>query len=404
MSDRVIVVGAGHAAGNLVARLRAEEVMGEIVVIGDEDALPYQRPPLSKAYLAGDIGLERVLMRKQAFYDNNQIEMRSNTRVTKIDRAAASVELDSGEQLSYGNLILATGARARTLDLPGADLAGIHCLRNIADSDAIAAALKSGGSVAVVGGGYIGLEVAAVARVAGCDVTVLEAMPRLLARTTSEVMAAHVASVHTANGVDIRYNAKVNGFSGDGGVSAVQLEDGSEVAAQLVVVGVGVIANAELAEGAGLAVDDGIVVDAHGATADAQIWAVGDCTRHPSRLYGRNLRLESVHNAMTQSRVVAANIGGKNVEYDEVPWFWTDQYDFKLQSVGIPDGVDETVVRGDPASGTFTVFLLNGGRVVASESVNAMREHMDCRKLAGAQVSVAADVLANPETSLKELL
>ena len=229
-------------------------------------------------------------------------------------------------------------------------------------------------------------------------------MPRLLARTTSEVMANHVADVHQRHGVDIRYDAKVTGFAGDGTVTGVVLEDGTTLAAELVVVGIGVIANDDLAAAAGLAVDDGIVVDAAGVTADPKIWAIGDCTRHPSRLYGRNLRLESVHNAMTQSRVVAANISGKSAIYDEIPWFWTDQYDFKLQSVGLPDAVDETVVRGDPASGTFTVFLLSAGRVVASESVNAMREHMDCRKLAGAQVTVSAELLANPETNLKELL
>lgn len=403
MSDRIVVVGAGHAAGQLVARLRAEKLTEDIVVVGDEPALPYQRPPLSKDYLAGEIGVERVLMRNQQFYDDNNIEVRGEARVTAIDRSARQVTLDGGETLDYGHLVLATGTRARTLDLPGAGLAGIYCLRSLADADAIGAALKSATRVVVVGGGYIGLEVAAVACKAGAKVTVLEAMDRLLARTTSEAMATRVAQIHAEHGVELRYHEAVAGFVGDGAVSGVTLGDGSELAADLVVLGVGVLPNQELAAEAGLDVDDGIVVDARGATADPSIWAVGDCTRHPSRLYGRSVRLESVHNAMSQSKVVAANIAGKEQDYDEVPWFWTDQFDFKLQSVGIPDDIDQTVVRGNPADNAFTVFLLRGGKVIAAESMNAMRDHMECRKLAGAQATVDTAKLADPDVPLKEV-
>ena len=405
MTERVVVAGAGHAAGQLVARLRAEEYAGEIVLVGDESSLPYQRPPLSKAYMAGEIGLERVLLRNQAFYDDNSIDVRLNTRVEHINCDQNSVTLSDGSELEYSHLVLATGTRVRELAVAGADLGGIAYLRTLEDADGIGAALKATPRVVVVGGGYIGLEVAAIARKAGSDVTVLEAMPRVLARTTTEVTSAHMAKLHADNGVVLRTEARVASFSGDQGkVSGVVLDDGEVVGADLVVIGVGVLPNQEIAATAGITVDDGIVVDARGATSVANVWAIGDCTRHPSAVYGKSLRLESVHNAMTQSRVVAANIAGKDAEYNEVPWFWTDQYDAKLQSVGVPDGYDETVVRGDPASGAFTVFALAGGRVVASESVNSMREHMDCRKLAGAQVQVAADVLANPETNLKELL
>ncbi|MEM7408205.1 MAG: FAD-dependent oxidoreductase [Pseudomonadota bacterium] len=403
MSDRIVVVGAGHAAGQLVARLRAEKLTQEVVVIGDEPALPYQRPPLSKDYLAGDIGLDRVLMRAQKFYDDNNILVRSEERVTAVDRAAKQVTLASGDVLDYGHLVLATGTRARTLDLPGAGLDGIFCLRSLADADAIGAALKTVSNVVVVGGGYIGLEVAAVARKAGATVTVLEAMDRLLARTTSETMASRVAEIHTEHGVQLRYQTAVTGFVGDAAVSGVTLGDGSEVPADLVVLGVGVLPNQELAQEAGLDVNDGIVVDARGATADPSIWAVGDCTRHPSRLYGREVRLESVHNAMSQSKIVAANIAGKAQDYDEVPWFWTDQFDFKLQSVGIPDDIDETIVRGSPADNAFTVFLLRNGCVIAAESMNAMRDHMECRKLAGAQTAVDTGKLADPGVPLKEV-
>lgn len=405
MAERVVVAGAGHAAGQLVARLRAEEFAGEIVLVGDETTLPYQRPPLSKAYMAGEIGLERVLLRNQAFYDDNNIDVRLNTRVDAVDCDAKSVTLNDGEKLEYTHLVLATGTRVRELPVAGADLSGVFYLRSLEDADGIGAALKTTPRVAVVGGGYIGLEVAAIARKAGCEVTVLEAMPRVLARTTTETTSAHMTELHAGHGVSIRTGAKVASFAGDGGqVSGVVLDDGELVPAEVVVVGVGVLPNQEIAEAAGITVDDGIVVDARGATNAENVWAIGDCTRHPSALYGTTLRLESVHNAMTQSRVVAANIAGKSIEYNEVPWFWTDQYDAKLQSVGIPDGHDQTVVRGDPSAGAFTVFALKAGRVIAAESVNAMREHMDCRKLAGAQAEVAADVLADPETNLKELL
>jgi 3-phenylpropionate/trans-cinnamate dioxygenase ferredoxin reductase subunit len=257
----------------------------------------------------------------------------------------------------------------------------------------------------VVGGGYIGLEVAAVARKRGLEVVVLETMDRILARTTSERTAQHVAEVHASNGVEIRVNASVSGFRGNeaGQVDGVVLDGGDVVPADVVVLGVGVLPNEELAAEAGLAVDNGVVVDARGATSDPNVWAVGDCTRHPSRLYGKQIRLESVQNAMSQAKVVAANIAGNDAQYDEVPWFWTDQYDLKLQSVGLIDDADDFVTRGDPSSGSFTVFALQNGRIVGAESVNSMREHMECRRLAAAQAQVDSATLADPDVILKEL-
>ena len=405
MTDRVIVIGAGHAAGQLSARLRAEKYEGEVVIVGEEPVLPYQRPPLSKAYMAGEIGLERVVMRTQKFYDDNNIDVRTGVRVTAIDSAARTITLDSGESLEYSHAVIATGTRARTLPLDGAELGGIHVLRSLADSDAVGAALETAKRMVVVGGGYIGLEVAAVARKRGLEVVVLETMDRILGRTTSERTAQHVAEVHASNGVEIRVNASVSGFRGNeaGQVDGVVLDGGDVVPADVVVLGVGVLPNEELAAEAGLAVDNGVVVDARGATSDPNVWAVGDCTRHPSRLYGKQIRLESVQNAMSQAKVVAANIAGNDAQYDEVPWFWTDQYDLKLQSVGLIDDADDFVTRGDPSSGSFTVFALQNGRIVGAESVNSMREHMECRRLAGAQARVDSATLADPEVILKEL-
>lgn len=405
MTDRVIVIGAGHAAGQLSARLRAEKYEGGVVIVGDEPVLPYQRPPLSKAYMAGEIGLERVVMRTQKFYDDNNIDVRTGVRATAIDTSARTVTLDSGESLEYSHAVIATGARARTLPLDGAELSGIHVLRSLADSDAVAAVLDMAKRMVVVGGGYIGLEVAAVARKRGLEVVVLETMERILARTTSARTARHVADVHASNGVEIRLKARVSGFRGNdaGHVDGVVLDGGEVVAADIVVLGVGVLPNEELAAEAGLKVDNGVVVDARGATSEPNVWAVGDCTRHPSRIYDKQIRLESVQNAMSQAKVVAANIAGNDSDYDEVPWFWTDQYDMKLQSVGLIDDADEFVTRGDPSSGSFSVFALQGGCVIGAENVNSMREHMECRRLAGAQAKVDAATLADPKTVLKQL-
>lgn len=404
-SERVIIIGAGHAAGQLAARLRAEKYVGEVVVVGDEPVLPYQRPPLSKAYMAGEIGLERVVMRTQKFYDDNNIDVRTGVRVTALDTAARRVTLESGESLAYTDAVIATGTRARTLPLDGAELAGIHVLRSLADSDAVGAMLETAKRMVVVGGGYIGLEVAAVARKRGLEVVVLETMARILARTTSQHTSAYVANLHAEHGVDIRLNARVSGFAGNdaGQVTGVVMEGGDVVPAEVVVLGVGVSPNQELAGDAGISVDDGVVVDARGATSAPHVWAAGDCTRHPSRLYGKQIRLESVHNAMSQAKVVAANIAGNASEYDEVPWFWTDQYDMKLQSVGLIDDADEFVMRGDPGSGAFSVFALRDGRVIGAENINSMREHMECRRLAGGQVTVDAGQLADPEVVLKEI-
>ena len=400
MSEKIVVVGAGHCAGQLVARLKTEGHEGAIVVIGEESYPPYQRPPLSKAYLAGDEGQDRVLLRPAEFYADKGIDLRLSTRVEAIDRERATLALSDGGVESYDRLVLTTGTRPRHLNVPGADLGGVHYLRTLADVDAILAELTEASNLVVVGGGYIGLEVAATANKRGANVTVLETEPRLLSRVVAPETADFFARKHAEAGVRVVTGAWASAFEGEGRVREVRLDSGDAVVADLVVIGIGVVPNDELASAAGLAVNDGVVVDDRGATEDAIIYAAGDCTRHPSALYGRELRLESVHNAMTQARVVAANLAGKEAHYNEAPWFWSDQFAFKLQIVGLSDGYDSTVVRGDLENGPFTLFYLSGRRVIAADTVNDMKTHLACRKLVGAGAEMDSAVLADPDASL----
>jgi 3-phenylpropionate/trans-cinnamate dioxygenase ferredoxin reductase subunit len=402
--SRTIVVGAGQAAGQLVASLRQEKYEGEIVLIGEEAFLPYQRPPLSKAYLAGELPTERVLVRPEKFYADKGIETRLATKVDTIDRDAKTVTLDSGDTLGWDHLVLATGSHVRRLRLPGIDLAGVHYLRTMADVDAIREGIGEGRRLVIVGGGYIGLEVAAVARKLGMEVTVLEMEDRILARVTTPEMSAYYAKVHTDHGVEIRTGAAAAEILGNGRVERVKCTDGTELDADMVIVGVGIIPTTGLAEAAGLDCDNGVVVDEHCRTSDPAIYAIGDCTNHPSPLLGRRLRLESVPNAMDQARTVAKNIMGGEVVYDAVPWFWSDQYDLKLQMVGFSSDGEEQVLRGDPETGSFARFYLKGGVVVAVDAVNRPKEFMASKLLVAAKTPVDAERLADESVDVKELL
>ena len=402
MGAGVVVVGAGHSAGQLVARLRAEGYQGSITMVGAEPYPPYQRPPLSKNYLAGEVGVERVLLRPASFYADNEIELRLGTRARELDPERRRVVLDGGEGLAYEHLVLATGSTVRRLAVPGAGLAGIGYLREIADSDAIRAAVE-GGRLVVVGGGYIGLEVASVAARRGVPVTVIETESRLMSRVVSPETSAWYLDLHRDAGVEVRMDSSVTGFEGEGKVARVRCADGTAFDADYVAIGIGIAPNDALAAAAGLDTDNGVLVDEYGAASQPGVWATGDCTRHPSRLYGRRVRLESVHNAMSQAKAVAANICGKAAPYDEAPWFWSDQYDTKLQIVGLAQGADERIVRGDPASRAFTVFHLRGGAVIAAETVNGMRDHLVCRKLVGTGARPSREALADPAVALKDL-
>ena len=397
-----VIVGGGHAAGQAAASLRQEAYEGELVIVADEPHIPYQRPPLSKQYLAGEQGLDRVYLRAEKFYADKNVTVRRAARAAGIDRSAKIVLLEDGERLAYDKLLLATGARPRVLDVPGAERSGIHYLRTIGDSDAIKADMTPGRRLVVVGGGYIGLEVASVAVTAGLSVTVLEMEERILQRVTTPAMSEFYRKLHDDAGVVIRSDARAEAFVGTDAVTGVRCADGSEIPADIVVVGVGIVPNVELAADAGLPCGDGIVVDERCTTADPDILAAGDCTNHPNPLLERRLRLESVPNAMEQARVAAANMVGKEKAYASVPWFWSDQYDLKLQMVGFSEDGDTSVTRGDPEARRFAVFHLKDGVLVAADAVNSPREFMACRQLVGRAVDAAQ--LADPLVELKTLL
>ena len=398
----IVIVGGGHAGGQAAASLRQEGYEGPLALFAEEPHVPYQRPPLSKQYLAGEYGLERVHLRPAAFYDAKGIDVHSGTKVAGIDAAARTVVCENGDTVRYHKLLLATGATARQLNVPGASLPGVHYLRTIADVDAIKAEFLPGKRLAVVGGGYIGLEVAAVGVALGLDVTVLEMEARVLARVATPAMSAFYHQLHEARGVAIRTSAEAAAFAGTPRLAEVVCGNGQRVAADLAVVGVGIEPNVALAATAGLKCEDGIVVDEHARTSDPHIYAAGDCTNHPSPLLGRRLRLESVPNAMEQSRVAAANMAGTPKRYAAVPWFWSDQYDLKLQMVGFPEADDEAVARGDPASGQFATFYLRHGKLAAADAVNSPREFMAARQLVGKRVEAAG--LADPNTDLKAVV
>jgi 3-phenylpropionate/trans-cinnamate dioxygenase ferredoxin reductase subunit len=397
----IVIVGAGHAAGQAAASLRQEKYEGDIIIIGDEAHIPYQRPPLSKAYLAGEQGIERVYLRPEKFYTDKNVTLKVNTSVTAIDTEARTVTTDAGETITYEKLLLATGGRPRKLSIPGSDLEGIHYLRTIADVDQIRGEFEEGKKLVIVGGGYIGLEVASVSVKYGLEVHVLEMEERILQRVTTPEMSAFYHQLHRGRGVNIHTSTTVSGFSGDGTVSAVECGD-EHFPADLVIVGIGIIPNVEVAEAAGIECDNGIVVDDHCRTSAPDVFAAGDCTNHPNPLLDRRLRLESVPNAMEQARVAAANMCGGDKVYASIPWFWSDQYELKLQMVGFSGDGDSHVVRGDMDANAFAVFYLKDGNVVAADAVNSPKEFMICKQLIGKPVDPGQ--LADPETDLKALL
>jgi 3-phenylpropionate/trans-cinnamate dioxygenase ferredoxin reductase subunit len=381
--------------------LRAEGFTGAITMVGDEPYAPYQRPPLSKAYLMGSMERPRLFLKPDAFYREAGCELILDVKATAIDRRAKAVRLSDGRALAYDLLLLATGTRVRKVRCPGADLPGIHYLRSIADVDALQTMFQSGKKLAVVGGGYIGLEVAAVAVKHGLDVTVFEALDRVMARAVSKPVSDFFEAVHRAAGVKLNLNTAVQGFEGERHLTSVKA-GGASYPADLALVGIGVVPNIELAAEAGLNCEDGIVVDANCATADPAIFAAGDCTWHIGR-EGIALRLESVQNAIDQAKHAALAMVGKPKPYCEVPWFWSDQYDLKLQIAGLARPNDTIVVRGEPSSRKFAVFHLRDGAVAAVESINAPAEYLVGRKLIAAGACIAPERLADTAIAMKNI-
>jgi 3-phenylpropionate/trans-cinnamate dioxygenase ferredoxin reductase subunit len=399
-----IIIGAGHGGGALAANLRQNGYSGPITMIGEEPHPPYQRPPLSKGWLKGDVDADGLLLRPRGWYADSNIALRTSTRVIRVDRASKSVTLSTDEVLTYDTLVLATGARARRLSLPGSDLKGFLELRTIEDAEAIKAWFKPGFRLAIVGGGYVGLEVAASARNLGVDVHVIEREDRLLARVAGPVLSDFFREVHEAYGVRFHFGAVVEGFDGlDGQVSGVRIAGAAVLQCDAVLVGIGAVPNDDLARDAGLACENGVIVDGQARTSDPDIFAIGDMTQRPMPLYGRSVRLESVPNALEQARQAAAAICGTAEPKSETPWFWSDQYDLKLQIAGMPFDVDQIVVRGDPAARKFAVFHLSRNRVQAVEAINAAPEFIAGRQWLASRREIDVVRLADVSIPMKEV-
>ncbi len=405
MLGQIVIVGAGQAADQAVHTLRRKGFTGKLVLVGEEPWLPYQRPPLSKKFLAGALDRERLILRPAQFYKEHAVEARLGRRAQEIARREQRILLDDGTTIAYDALLLATGSKPRQLTAPGAELAGVHGLRTIADVDRIRPDFAPGRRLVIIGGGYIGLEVAATARELGLEVTVLEMADRVMNRVTCKEMSAFYTREHTRHGVQVISNARVEALAGDsstGRVKAVLTSDGAEHPADVVIVGVGVLAADELAASAGLECANGIVVDQYCRTADAAIFAAGDCTNHPNPHYGHRLRLESVDNAFEQAASAALNMLGTPTVHDKVPWFWSDQYDLKMIIVGLCQDHDTVVMRGDAATRSFSACYLRAGELIAIDTVNAAKDQMAARKLIAARARPNLGKLADPATALKD--
>lgn len=407
MSERydVLIVGAGHGGAQTAIALRNQGFEGTVAIIGDEPEVPYERPPLSKEYFAGEKPFERILIRPTEFWEQKQVVMLLGQRVVGVDATRREVVLADGSAVGYGDLVWATGGDPRRLSCPGADLGGIHAVRNKADVDAILAELPDVEHVIVIGGGYIGLEAAAVLSKLGKRVTLLEALPRVLARVAGETLSAFFEAEHRSHGVDLRTNAVVTAIEGEHRVAAVVLESGERIPGDMVIVGIGIVPCVEpllavTAEGG-----NGVLVDGQCRTSIPHIYALGDCAAHANRFAdGAVIRLESVQNVNDMAAVVARTLVGEEAQYSATPWFWSNQYDLRLQTVGLSTGHAQAVVRGDPASRVFSVVYLKNGRVVALDCVNNVRDYSHGRKLVELGVEVDAAEIADSSRQLKEWL
>ncbi len=406
MTETAVIIGGGQAGAQVAVSLRQEGFTGRVVLIGDEPVLPYQRPPLSKTFLAGEQAKERLFIKPAAFYEKINVEHILGEVVSEINSKHQEISLSSGQRLPYDHLILATGGRVRRLDCPGESHPQVHYLRTLADVEAMQDKFTTGARLVVIGGGYVGLETAAVAVENGLKVTVLVARPTPLGRVTSPDVGNFFKGVHREAGVTLCCSTGVESIedtAGDGQVAAVVTDSGYRVLADIVVVGIGLLPNVELAGSAGVVCDDGIVVDEYGRTSVNNIYAAGDCANHPNPIYQRRLRLESVQNALDQGKAVAATICGKDKPYAQVPWFWSDQYDLKLQTAGINCGYDQTVVRGEMASRSFAVFYLRQGRLLAVDAINRPAEFVVARNILSKGLAVSAERLRDENIPAKAL-
>jgi 3-phenylpropionate/trans-cinnamate dioxygenase ferredoxin reductase subunit len=408
MKFDVVIVGAGHGGAQVAVMLRTQKFEGSIAIIGDEPELPYERPPLSKEYFAGEKEFERIQLRPARYWDEREVTMLLGKRVVSVDPSAHTVTTDGGETIGYGKLVWATGGSPRMLPIPGGDLPGVQGVRTKADADAMKAASETAAQIVVIGGGYIGLEAAAVLNKAGKKVVLLEALDRVLARVAGVELSRFYEKEHRDHGVDLRLGVCVDAIEGDTHVTGVRLADGEVIPADLVIVGIGIIPAVEplIAAGAeGASGSGGVLVDRLCKTSLPDIYAIGDCAAHVNDFAeGATIRLESVQNANDQANVVAKGIVGDEAPYHAIPWFWSNQYDLKLQTAGLSTGHDRAVLRGDPATRSFSIVYLKAGKVIALDCVNATKDYVQGRMIVTAGLHATPEQLADSEKPLKELL
>jgi len=401
----VLIVGAGHGGAQVAVMLRTQKFAGSIAIIGDEPELPYERPPLSKEYFAGEKEFERIQLRPAKYWDEREVTMLLGKRVVSVDPVSHTVTIDGGETIGYGKLVWATGGSPRMLPIPGGDLLGVQGVRTKADADAMKAASETAGRIVVIGGGYIGLEAAAVLNKAGKKVVLLEALDRVLARVAGVDLSRFYEKEHRDHGVELHLGVCVDAIEGETRVTGVRLSDGEVIPADLVIVGIGIVPAVEPLIAAGAEGGNGVLVDRHCKTSLPDIYAIGDCAAHENHFAeGATIRLESVQNANDQANVVAKGIVGDEAPYHAIPWFWSNQYDLKLQTAGLSTGHDQTVLRGDPANRSFSVIYLKAGKVIALDCVNATKDYVQGRMIVTAGLRATPGQLADTQTPLKALL
>ena len=402
--ENLVIVGAGQSAIQCITSLRKEDYPGLITLVGEEEHLPYQRPPLSKGFLEDTISNERLYFKKLEFFIENKVQLKLGTKAEEIDIENNNIHLSDNTKLSFDKLVFATGSSVRKLDFPGKDLNSIHYLRGLDDALSIKKDLQTSQNIVVVGAGYIGLEVAAIAAKQNKSVTVIEMADRVMNRTVDPQISDYYLNLHQKNGVTFKFNTSLQEIIGTNNPEKVVCSDGSEVAADMVVIGAGIMPNVELAENAGLSCDNGIVVNEFGKTDHADIYACGDCTNHPNKLLNKKIRLESVHNAMEQSKTVASSIINQSIAYNQIPWFWSDQYDHKLQIVGLSGDHDKVIMRGDMSEAKFMLFYTKDEKLIAVDAVNNSKEFLICKKLVANKVTIKPDEISNPATNLNDLI
>ena len=402
--EHLVIVGAGQSAIQCITSLRKEDYPGLITLVGEEEHLPYQRPPLSKGFLEDTVSNERLYFKKLEFFVENKVQLKLGTKAEEIDIENNNIHLSDNTKLSFDKLVFATGSSVRKLDFPGKDLNSIHYLRGLDDALSIKKDLQTRQNIVVVGAGYIGLEVAAIAAKQNKSVTVIEMADRVMNRTVDPQISDYYLKLHQKNGVTFKFNTSLKEIVGASNPEKVICSDGTEVKADMVIIGAGIMPNVELAENAGLSCDNGIVVNEFGKTDHANIYACGDCTNHPNKLLNKKIRLESVHNAMEQSKTVASSIINKSIEYNQIPWFWSDQYDHKLQIVGLSGEHDKVIMRGDMSDAKFMLLYTKDEKLIAVDAVNNSKEFLICKKLVANKVTIKPDEISNPDMNLNDLI